>query len=99
MDAVASPGNNLVLSFIERVSMKMHRRLSIPDDTSVFRTVGDVGASRWIGPAFWALIANRCRSEQMTVYIHYARGRDSLSVISLRHMKQPSRRVHGHPDA
>jgi len=52
----------------------MHRRLSIPDDTSVFRTVGDVGASRWIGPAFWALVANSRRSEQMTVYIHYARG-------------------------
>jgi len=74
VDAMTCSCYHLVLSLGKRVPMKMHRRLSIPDDTSVFRTVGDVGASRWIGPAFWALVANSRRSEQMTVYIHYARG-------------------------
>jgi len=99
MDAMTSTCNHLVLSFIKCVSMKMHRWLTVSDDASVFTSVGNKCPSLWVGKALRALVANSRWCDQMTVYIHYARGRDSLSVISLRHMRQPSLQDPAHPIA
>jgi len=48
MDAVTSPGNNLVLSFIKRVSMKMHCWLTVSDEATVLTSIGDVSPTLWI---------------------------------------------------